>query len=160
MEHWDKAIKDLREVIRLNPKDKNAREKFEQATKAKRAKAFADAISMDHEKKSVLDNLDLNSICTFIVIIILIILLHHINDELIAIDADYTGPKLVPDENGVLRVTEAFVNELAEHFKAQKLLPRRYVFEILKQALALFSAAPNVVSVRVHLFITLGFDVV
>ena len=54
------------------------------------------------------------------------------------------------DENGVYKVTDTFVRDLAEHFRAQKLLPRRYVIEMLKQILGIFKAVPNLVSVRIY----------
>ena len=63
------------------------------------------------------------------------------------VEDKYEGPKL---ENGT-KVTEEFMDQLLEHYRNQKLLHRRYAFQILLDARSYFMAQPSLVNVTVSL---------
>ena len=66
--------------------------------------------------------------------------------ESMTIEDKYDGPKL---ENGTTKVTKEFVDQLLEHYKNQKLLHKRYAFQILLDARTYFMSQPSLVSVTV-----------
>jgi serine/threonine-protein phosphatase 5 len=49
-------------VVKFRPKDKDARLKFTECKKIVQKQAFEKAIAVDHEKKSLSESLDVNSI--------------------------------------------------------------------------------------------------
>ena len=68
--------------------------------------------------------------------------------ESMTIEDKYDGPKL---ENGT-KVTKEFVDQLLEHYKNQKLLHKRYAFQILLDARTYFMSQTSLVSVTVSFF--------
>merc|ERR1719232_787542 len=60
------------------------------------------------------------------------------------VEDKYDGPRLA--EN---KVTEEFVDKLLEHYKDQKLLHRRYAFQILLDARNFFMSQPTLVNITV-----------
>ena len=70
--------------------------------------------------------------------------------ESMTIEDKYDGPKL---ENGTTKVTKEFVDQLLEHYKNQKLLHKRYAFQILLDARTYFMSQPSLVSVTVSFFL-------
>ena len=68
--------------------------------------------------------------------------------ESMTIEDKYDGPKL---ENGT-EVTKEFVDQLLEHYKNQKLLHRRYAFQILLDARTYLMSQPSLVNVTVSYF--------
>jgi serine/threonine-protein phosphatase 5 len=49
-------------VVKFRPKDKDARLKYTECKKIVQKQAFEKAIAVDHEKKSLAESLDVNSI--------------------------------------------------------------------------------------------------
>jgi len=58
--------------------------------------------------------------------------------------SSYSGP-IMPDSG----ITLQFVQQLMEHFRLQKNLPRKYAFRIVLEAIALLSKLPSVVDIDV-----------
>ena len=110
-------------MVRIHPRDKDAQTKLTEIDKELRRAAFLKAIESDRTKPAS----ELVDLATM------------------EVDASYDGPRLADDG----RVTERFVRELSEHFQAQKKLARRYVYQILLQALPLLRAQATLVRVDV-----------
>ncbi|KAG5177330.1 serine/threonine-protein phosphatase 5 [Tribonema minus] len=117
------ALKDLRQVVKTHPGDKDARLKFKACEKAAREAAFAAAIMQEEEEP----------LCTRVVV------------QDILVDPAYDGPALGED----LTVTMDFVRAMIERFRAQKLVAKRYVVAVLQQAFALLRATPSLMRLRV-----------
>jgi len=68
--------------------------------------------------------------------------------ESISVDlSKYDGPVLSQDEEGKPLITMDFVKECIAHFRAQKLLHRKYVCQLLLAAKAMFKALPSLLRV-------------
>uniref|UniRef100_A0A6B2L3D0 Serine/threonine-protein phosphatase T n=1 Tax=Arcella intermedia TaxID=1963864 RepID=A0A6B2L3D0_9EUKA len=119
----EEALKDFKEVVKMHPKDKDARKKFDECQKAIRSAKFAAAISMEHDKRSAFENVDF---------------------ETMVVEPEYDGPHL---ENG--KVTLEFVQKLVEHFKNQKNLHKKYCWQILVEVKKFFEKQPNIVDVPI-----------
>jgi hypothetical protein len=59
-----------------------------------------------------------------------------------AVPDSYTGPRMIDG-----KITPEFVAALVEEFKAQRLVHKRYVVEILIQLKPIFASAPSLVTV-------------
>jgi serine/threonine-protein phosphatase 5 len=119
---FDDAQNDFKKVVQIVPNDRESRKKFAECKKAIKQLKFAEAISFDHRKAS-----------------------ETINLSEISIDPDYTGPVL---EDGL--VTINFILEMIEHFKNQKNIHRKVLYQILLQAKEIFSKLPNIVKINIQ----------
>jgi len=61
------------------------------------------------------------------------------------VSSDYVGPHLVDGQ-----VTQKFVLDMAEHFKSEKRIHKKYVYQILVAAKKLFSAQPTLVDIDIE----------
>ena len=66
-----------------------------------------------------------------------------IDPEAIIVEDSYKGPKLIKKEDGNFDFSIEFVLEVIEYFKNQKKLHRKYVIEILQEAVKHFSSCPS-----------------
>jgi serine/threonine-protein phosphatase 5 len=131
------ALKDFKAVVKIAPKDPDATKKMKACERAIREDAFTKAIEADEGQQQV-----------------------EIDIDAIVVDESYTGPRLPESisEDGESSpgkesagsssgkaplVTNEFVLDLMEYFKAQKLLHRKYVIQILLEAVNHFSKAPS-----------------
>ena len=62
-----------------------------------------------------------------------------------AVEDKYDGPRLTEDN----KVTVGFLDQLLEHYRDQKLLHRKYAFQILLDARTYFMAQPTLVNITV-----------
>ncbi|KAK4300299.1 hypothetical protein Pmani_027485 [Petrolisthes manimaculis] len=99
------ALKDYETVSKTRPNDRDARLKFQECQKVVKMIMFQKAIAVEENTKTVAQSIDLRSM---------------------VIEDDYEGPGL---EEGM--VTENFMLELMEHYKAQKKLHRHHAYKIL-----------------------------
>ena len=113
-------MKDLKKVCKLSPKNKDAREKYTEFMKAKKAKLFAESIAVE-EKRAELD------------------------PEEYKVKDDYDGPRLESIED----VTLDWCQKLLEYQKDQKLLPPKYHAMILNWVRDHYEAQPSLVDVQV-----------
>jgi len=120
----DIALSDFKQVVKMNPRDKDAKKKYDECVKAIRSAKFAAAISVDHDKRSIADEIDVNTM---------------------VVESSYTGPHL---EDG--KVTPDFVQKLAEHFKNQKNLHKKYCSQILVDVKRYFDKQPNVIDIPLN----------
>lgn len=92
-------------------------------------KAFEKAIAVDESllKQSAFDKIDIEAL------------------RASKVESDYTGPKL--DESN--QITPEFVKELTEHLKNQKVLHKKYAFEILVQIRDFFRKQQSLVDITI-----------
>jgi serine/threonine-protein phosphatase 5 len=119
------ALIDYEFVVRVHPKDKDAQQKLTECQKIVKRIAFEKAIAVDDKKQSAFDAIDIE-------------VLHKTK-----IESDYKGPKL--DESN--KITVEFVQDLLEHYRNQKVLHKKYAYEILYQMRDLLKSLPSLIDV-------------
>ncbi|VDN06037.1 unnamed protein product [Thelazia callipaeda] len=116
------ALKDYDTVRKALPSNHDAKRKYEECQKLMRRIAFEKAISMDHDKRSVGDSINLDTI---------------------EVESTYDGPILEDD------ISIEFMNKLIETFKAQKKLHKKYAYKILLGIRRMFGQLPTLVEITV-----------
>lgn len=116
------ALTDYRTVVKARPNDKDAKERYMECCKMVKVLAFQKAISVE-EKKNIAD---------------------MINLEAMAIEDEYTGPKLVDG-----KVTLQFMQDLLEWYRNQNKLHRKYAYKILLDVKSWFMAQPSLVDITI-----------
>ena len=124
------ALRDYERVSKVRPNDKDAKAKFTECRKIVQQIAFNKAIAVDEKATSVAENLDMESM---------------------VVEDKYDGPRLslASDKSEVSKVTVDFMDQLLEHYRDQKLLHRKYAFQILLDARTYFMAQPTLVNITV-----------
>ncbi|KAK2183872.1 hypothetical protein NP493_293g02024 [Ridgeia piscesae] len=117
------ALRDFEAVMKARPGDKDAQAKYTECSKIVRRLAFEKAIAVDDGKKSIADQINLESM---------------------SIEDDYSGPTLEDTS-----VTLNFMKHLMETFKSQKCLHRKYAYQILLDAKKLFANQSSLVDITV-----------
>ncbi|XP_034941265.1 serine/threonine-protein phosphatase 5 [Chelonus insularis] len=117
------ALKDFETVMKARPNDKDAKTKYTECNKIVKKLAFEKAISVEDSKKNIADMINLDAM---------------------AIEDDYTGPKL---ENG--KVTVQFMQDLINWYRDEKKLHRKYAYQILLDIKAWFEAQPSLIDVTI-----------
>lgn len=142
LNHYKAARKDLKQVCRLKPKDKDARSKLNECEKAIREEAFAKAIEAEHTAPmSETYDPSLLQVC----------------------ESEYDGPHPSPD--GTLLSSDAadvemslfepgnlpreFVMAAIDRFRSQKLVHKRYVARALIACRAYFSQLSSLMEISV-----------
>jgi len=120
---FKESLKDLKAVCKVVPNDKDAQKKLEECEKIVRKIAFEEAINSDKPKVIVSDTIDLNNF---------------------VVDPSYDGP-MMEEESG--QITLDFVKGMMERFKNQKIIHKRYAFQILLNARKLFLAMPTLIDI-------------
>jgi serine/threonine-protein phosphatase 5 len=111
------ARKDFRKVVQMKPADKDARMKLQQVEKEITAHAFLKAIESEGSIP-LSETLDIKDI---------------------VVPDDYDGPYILDDGE----ITLEFVHGVMDRFKSQRLVDKKYVFQILLHAKKLLSSEPN-----------------
>jgi len=117
------ARKAYSQVLKRKPKDASAKKKRNECRKLIREAALAEAIGHEDEKKQS-ESVDLS---------------------MMIVDSSYTGPSI---EDNV--ITKKFVDELIEHYKAEKNLHPKYVYQILLQLIEYFTTQPTLQEIPVQ----------
>ncbi|KAI9349094.1 Metallo-dependent phosphatase-like protein [Obelidium mucronatum] len=118
------AVKDFKAVVKVAPRDSDARSKLNECEKELKRRLFENAISFNEVKKSAIELIgDIDSI---------------------VVEPSYDGPHLA--DTGI---TEEFCKDLLSHMEAQKKLHRKYVYKIMLATKALFENAPTIVDIPV-----------
>ncbi|KAJ3115890.1 PsbP domain-containing protein 3, chloroplastic [Phlyctochytrium bullatum] len=118
------AVKDFRAVVKVAPKDADARLKLSECEKELKRVEFEKAISFDEVKKLAIE------------------LIGNVDD--IVVEANYEGPHLA--EEGP---TEEFVDALLSFMEAQKKLHRKYTYKIMLAAKDIFMNSPTIVDIDI-----------
>lgn len=119
------ARKDFKIVLKIKPKDLDAKKKLDACEKAIKEDMFLKAIESEQT----------------------IPLSQQINIADIVVEDSYTGPRLPEDGS----VTLDFVHELLEAFRSQRLIHRKYVLQILLAAKAYHETQPTLLRVPLPL---------
>ncbi|CAB0031866.1 unnamed protein product [Trichogramma brassicae] len=117
------ALKDYETVMKVRPKDQDAKMKYTECNKIVKKIAFEKAIAVEENKKSIADTINL---------------------DIMSIEDEYTGPKLEDD-----KVTLKFMKDLLEWYKDQKKLHRKYAYKILIDVKALLMTLPSLVDITI-----------
>jgi hypothetical protein len=133
------AIADLKTVLKLDPSNKEARKQLDATLKLVRKIEFEQAISVgDTESPSAR--------CRRI-----------IKDGSCSLDPSYAGPRPIAPkadgedgENGRWTLTEDFIKEMVEWFRAGKALPKRIVWEIILAAQDVLKQESSLVEVDIE----------
>lgn len=116
------ALKDYETVVKVHPKDSDAEIKFVECSKIVKRQAFCKAIAINDKKQSATENISL---------------------ETIILDSSYNGPKWETDP-----MSPKLMEEIIEHFKAQKLIHKKYAYKILLQIKSYFETQPTLVDIN------------
>ncbi|KAG5343584.1 PPP5 phosphatase, partial [Acromyrmex charruanus] len=116
------ALMDYKTVVKARPNDKDASDRCSECSKMIKVSAFNKAISVE-DKKNIADTINL---------------------EDMAIEGEYTGPKLVDG-----KVTLEFMKDLLEWYKNQNKLHRKYAYKILLDVKSWFMAQPSLVDITI-----------
>ncbi|KAK0182074.1 hypothetical protein PV327_000245 [Microctonus hyperodae] len=117
------ALKDFETVTKARPNDNDAKIKYTECNKIVKKLAFEKAISVEENKKNIADTINLDAM---------------------AIEDDYTGPKL---EDG--KVTLQFMKDLLKWYKDENKLHRKYAYQILLDVKSWFMAQPSLIDVPI-----------
>lgn len=118
------ALRDYERVSKVRPNDKDAKAKFVECRKIVQQIAFHRAIAVEEKSTSIAES---------------------INVEAMLVEDKYTGPRL-EDQT---KVTVEFVNQLLDYYRNQKVLHRRYAFQILLDIRTYFMSQPSLVDIEV-----------
>ena len=118
------ALRDFETVMKVAPNDADAKKKYQECNKIVKYLAFQKAISVDDQKKSIADQIDL---------------------EAMSIDDNYNGPVLPADG----KVTVEFMKELIEAFKQGTKLHRKYAYKIILDVREIFSKQNTLIDVNI-----------
>jgi serine/threonine-protein phosphatase 5 len=116
------ALKDFKAVVSIVPKDPDAIKKMRACEKAVKEEAFLKAIESETDDSSHSLSVDIDSI---------------------PVDSSYSGPQLPLDENRNAIITPTFVSETIAYFRDQKLLPKKFVLQVLKAGISHFESLPS-----------------
>lgn len=115
------ALTDFKLVVKLAPADKDAQKKLKDCREAVRLEAFSKAIE-NEQTRPASEGIDLKTI---------------------DVDNSYAGPRLEGP------VSLEFVKELIDHFKNQKNLHKKYLYQILLDIIQLLSSLPTLIEIDV-----------
>ncbi|KAF6250888.1 phosphatase 5-like protein [Scenedesmus sp. NREL 46B-D3] len=123
------AIKDLKTAAKVAPKDPDLRKKLAECDKAIKRIKFEEALSTpDSEVAHVSETIDLSSM---------------------PVEDAYSGPRMQDDGAGGYVMTEEFVLAMLNEFKEQRLIHRRFAFQILLEARDLLRQLPSLVDIDI-----------
>ncbi|CAF1040343.1 unnamed protein product [Rotaria sordida] len=121
---YNSALCDYEYVIKACPNDKDATTKYEECKKAVTRIHFEKANAADESTESAVNQIDLSSM---------------------TIEPDYDGPHL--NVNG--HVTKEFMSALLPYLENQKILHKKYAYQIILQTLSLLKSLPTLVEITV-----------
>ncbi|EER08459.1 serine/threonine protein phosphatase, putative, partial [Perkinsus marinus ATCC 50983] len=119
---YAEASKDFERVVRLSPKDLDARAKYKACKKQIQAAKFAKAIATEHTVRAS----------------------ETANVDAIDVPVSYEGPRM---EDG--KVDQIFIDALTEFLKDEKTLAKKFAYEIVLAAIAYFRKQPTLCNIDV-----------
>jgi len=123
------ALKDFRTAAKVAPKDPDLRKKLSECEKAVKRIKFEEALATpESEITHLSDTIELD---TF------------------PIESSYKGPMMLEDGAGGYQITLDFVKAMMQEFKEQRLIHRRFVFQIVLEARKQFRSLPSLVDVDI-----------
>eukprot|EP00803_Ostreobium_quekettii_P006547 evm.model.scf_589.6 EVM.evm.TU.scf_589.6 scf_589:30137-41793(+) len=130
MGKFKEALKDLKKAAEVAPKDPDLRKKLSECAKAVKRIRFEEAVAVEHDQEPPKSE--------------------TIQLETITVEDSYQGPKMQSDdETGQYVLTLEFVQAMMEEFKEQRLVHKRFAYEIILTAQKIFKSADNLVYIDV-----------
>lgn len=128
MGKFKEALKDFKAAARVAPSDPDLKRKLLECEKEVKRQRFEEALNMEKDAKSATEQVVLTDI--------------HV-------EASYTGPRMEGDDRAGFRITREFVMDMVEAFRNQKLVHRRFAYQILLEAQQIFKAQASLVDLEV-----------
>ncbi|GAB4818900.1 hypothetical protein N2152v2_005946 [Parachlorella kessleri] len=128
LSHFKDAVRDFRAAAKLAPRDPDLRRKLSEAERELKRSRFEEALSLPDDHRVVSDTIEL--------------------DDMV-IEDTYKGPRMEVDAEGQPYITLGFIKAMLEEFKAERLIHKRYAFQIVLEAQRLLKALPSLVEVDV-----------
>lgn len=126
---FKEALKDFRTAAKVAPNDPDLRKKLSECEKAVKRIKFEEALATpESEITHISDTIDLTSF---------------------PVEDSYDGPRMEVDGEGNYVISLEFVKAMLQHFKEQKLIHKRFAFQIVLQARQQLKALPSLVEVEV-----------
>lgn len=122
------ALKDLRTAAKVAPKDPDLRKKLAECEKEVKRQRFEEALATPESQVSVMATIDLTTM---------------------VVEDSYTGPRMEGSNEEGYEVTLPFVKAMMQEFKEQRLIHKRFAFEIVLKAARLLAAAPTLVDITI-----------
>eukprot|EP00798_Chlamydomonas_sp_ICE-L_P014048 gene14048-19985_t len=123
------ALKDFKMAARQAPNDPDLKKKLADCEKEVKRIRFEEALATpDEEVVLISSTIDLQDM---------------------DVEEAYTGPKMAGDSTEGYTITAEFVKAMLQEFKEQRLIHRRFAFEIIMQAMAIFKAQASVVDIPI-----------
>lgn len=121
--NFKEAVKDFRGVVKVVPKDADARSKLAECEKEFKRREFEKAIASDEVVEDILAKIG--------------------NPDDIVLEEEYVGARFDNE------ITLEFVKAMMEDFKQQKKLHRKFALKIMVKAKEVFTALPSIVDIDV-----------
>lgn len=119
------ALKDFETVVKVSPKDQDAKQKLNECAKIVKRIAFEKAIAVDDSvKKSAADSVNLDTII---------------------VESSYDGPSLSDGES----ITPEFMTTLLDYLRQGKKLHKKFAYKIVLDVKKIFEAAETLVDIEV-----------
>ncbi|MEW5297871.1 MAG: hypothetical protein WDW36_001050 [Sanguina aurantia] len=123
------ALKDFKLAAKVSPKDPDLKKKLLDCEKEVKRLRFEEALATPEAVAvSVMESLHLDTM---------------------DVEDSYTGPRMEGSSSQGYTCTGPFVTEMIEAFRVQKLIHRRYAFEIIIQTMAILKALPSLVDIPI-----------
>lgn len=123
------ALKDLRTAAKVAPNDPDLRRKLAECEKEVKRLRFEEALATPEEEVVLVSStLDLTSM---------------------PVEDAYKGPRMQGSDSEGYTITHDFVMAMLEEFKEQRVIHKRFAFEIIMKAQELLKAMPTLVDVPV-----------
>lgn len=126
--HFKDAVKDFRLAAKLAPRDPDLRRKLSEAEKELKRIRFEEALSTPEDGTMATDNIIL--------------------DDMVVEDS-YTGPRMDKDSSGNYVLTMNFIKEMMTAFREQKMIHRRFAYQIMIEAQNIFKSLPSLVDLKI-----------
>ncbi|KAJ3246878.1 Serine/threonine-protein phosphatase 5 [Chytriomyces hyalinus] len=118
------AVKDFRAVVKVSPRDSDAKSKLSECEKELKRQQFEAAISFNEVKKDAVELIG--------------------DVESMVVEPTYDGPHLSP-----AGIDLDFCKSLLGHMEAQKRLHRKYVYQIMLAVKTIFENSPTIIDIPV-----------
>lgn len=122
------ALKDLRTAAKVAPNDPDLRKKLAECEKEVKRQRFEEALAHPESNVSVVSTIDLTTML---------------------VEDSYTGPRMEGSNEDGYEVTLPFVKAMMQEFKDQKLIHKRFAFEIVLQAYRFLATQPTLVDISI-----------
>eukprot|EP00197_Chlamydomonas_leiostraca_P003143 CAMPEP_0202869786 /NCGR_PEP_ID=MMETSP1391-20130828/13229_1 /ASSEMBLY_ACC=CAM_ASM_000867 /TAXON_ID=1034604 /ORGANISM="Chlamydomonas leiostraca, Strain SAG 11-49" /LENGTH=507 /DNA_ID=CAMNT_0049550165 /DNA_START=71 /DNA_END=1594 /DNA_ORIENTATION=+ len=123
------ALKDLRLAAKVAPRDPDLRKKLGECEKEVKRLRFEEALALPEEEVVLVSStIDLTTM---------------------PVEESYKGPRMQGSDAEGYTITHEFVLAMLDEFKAQRVVHRRFAFEIILKAQEMFKAMPSLVDIAV-----------